>query len=78
MEGVQGMVVEAGTRGDCGRCGGRVIVDAREGERYCLTCGDRPVTEAELLEARRMIEVEAEFYAGKRYRSPSIGGLRLA
>lgn len=72
------MVIEAGKRADCGRCGGRMIHDAREGERYCLTCGDRPVSAEEIAHARRLIDAETEFYYGKRYRSPSIGGLKLA
>lgn len=71
------MVVEAGRRADCGRCGGRMIHDAREGERYCLTCGDRPVSEAALALMRAGIEQEEEWRAGRRFRSPSIAGLKL-
>lgn len=72
------MVIEAGTRALCGRCGGRMIHDAREGERYCLTCGDRPVSLEELAHARALEQAEEDFRAGRRHRSPSIGGLRLA
>jgi len=62
----------------CERCGGRVITDAREGERFCLACGARPVTPAELAAARAMRDEEEAFYEGKRWRSPSIQGLKLA
>lgn len=70
------MVIDAGTR-DCGRCGGRLITDSREGERFCLTCGDRPVTPAQLATAQAIREEEEAARYGKRWRSPSIGGFKL-
>ncbi len=68
--------MDAGTR--CGRCGGRVITDAREAERYCLACGARPIDADELAATRASLAVEEAFHAGKRWRSPSIQGLKLA
>ena len=70
------MVVDAGTQ-VCGRCGGRIITDSREGERFCLTCGDRPVTATDLALAHSIRAAEEAVRDGKRWRAPSIRGMQL-
>lgn len=61
----------------CKRCGGRVVEDQREGERYCVTCGHRAYSQHEIASAARAEAATLWPEPGKRRRAPRIGGLIL-
>ena len=61
----------------CVRCGGVMIEDARDDERFCLACGSRPVDAEAVAAAVAHYRADTDRPEGSRFRSPRIGGIKL-
>lgn len=61
----------------CQRCKGSVIFDARSNDEFCIACGARVYSAADLLHAEVAVARMATGPGRERNRGPRIGGVRL-